>query len=62
MKNSSDTIGNPARDLPACSAVPQPSAQPRTPQTKRRFHRSEDSTNLHRCKSIKMYLNILRKE
>jgi hypothetical protein len=24
MKNSSDTIGNRTRDLPACSAVPQP--------------------------------------
>jgi hypothetical protein len=26
MKNSSDTIGNRTRDLPACSAVPQPTA------------------------------------
>jgi len=26
MKNSSDTIGNRTRDLPACSAVPQPIA------------------------------------
>ena len=31
MKNSNDTIGNGTRDLPACSAVPQPTAQPRTP-------------------------------
>ena len=31
MKNSSDTIGNRPRDLPACSAVPQPTAPPRTP-------------------------------
>ena len=29
MKNSSDTIGNRTRDLPACSAVPQPTAPPR---------------------------------
>jgi len=29
MKNSNDTIGNRTRDLPACSAVPQPSAPPR---------------------------------
>jgi hypothetical protein len=29
MKNSNDTIGNRTRDLPACSAVPQPTAQPR---------------------------------
>jgi len=28
-KNSSDTIGNRTRDLPACSAVPQPTAPPR---------------------------------
>ena len=31
MKNSDDTIGNGIRDLPACSAVPQPSASPRAP-------------------------------
>jgi hypothetical protein len=28
MKNSSDTIGNRTRDLPTCSAVPQPIAPP----------------------------------
>jgi len=32
MKNSSDTIGNPTRDLPACSAVPQPTAPPGAPR------------------------------
>ena len=32
MKNSNDTIGNPTRDLPACSAVPQPTVLPRAPQ------------------------------
>ena len=31
MNNSNDTIENPARDLPACSAVPQPTVPPRTP-------------------------------
>jgi len=31
MKKSSDTIGNRTRDLPACSAVPQPTALPRAP-------------------------------
>jgi hypothetical protein len=30
MKNSNDTIGNRTRDHPACSAVPQPTAPPRT--------------------------------
>jgi len=29
MKNFSGTIGNRTRDLPVCSAVPQPSASPR---------------------------------
>ena len=31
MKNSHDTIGNRTRDLPACSAVPEPTVPPRTP-------------------------------
>ena len=31
MKNSNDIIGNRTRDLPACSAVPQPTALPRAP-------------------------------
>jgi len=31
MKNSNETIGNRTRDLPACSAVSQPTAPPRAP-------------------------------
>jgi hypothetical protein len=31
MKNPNDIIGNRTRDLPACSAVPQPTAPPRAP-------------------------------
>ena len=31
MKNSNETPGNRTRDLPACSAVPQPTAPPRAP-------------------------------
>jgi hypothetical protein len=31
LKNSNDIIGNQTRDLPACSAVPQPTALPRNP-------------------------------
>jgi len=31
MKKSNDNIGNRTRDLPACSAVPQPTALPLTP-------------------------------
>jgi hypothetical protein len=34
MKNFNDTIGNQSRDPPACSAVPQPTAPPRTPKNK----------------------------
>ena len=32
MKNVNDTIGNRTRDLPTCSAVPQPTAPPRAPR------------------------------
>ena len=32
MKNSNDTVGNRNRDLPAFSAVPQPTAPPRAPK------------------------------
>jgi len=31
-KNSNNTIGNRTRDLPVCSAVPQPTAPPRAPK------------------------------
>jgi hypothetical protein len=31
MKNSTNTIGNRTRDLPACSAVPQQTAPPSAP-------------------------------
>jgi hypothetical protein len=31
VKNPSDSIGNRTRDLPACSAVPQPTTPRRTP-------------------------------
>jgi len=31
MKNSNDTTGNWTRELPVCSAVPQPTAPPRIP-------------------------------
>jgi len=37
MKNSSDTIVNRTRDLPTCSAVPQPTAPPRAPNYKKRW-------------------------
>jgi hypothetical protein len=31
MKNSNETIGNRTRELPACNAVPQPTAPPHAP-------------------------------
>jgi len=31
MKKSNDTIGNRTHDLPACSAVPQPTVLPHAP-------------------------------
>jgi len=31
MKNSNDTIGNRTRDLPTCTAVPQPTSLPHAP-------------------------------
>jgi len=31
MKKFNDAIGNRTHDLPACSAVPQPTAPPRSP-------------------------------
>ena len=37
MKNSNDTTGNRTRDLLTCSAVPQPTAPPRSPLSCRRF-------------------------
>jgi hypothetical protein len=37
MKNSSDSIGNRTRDLPACNTVPQPNATPRAPADKEMF-------------------------
>jgi hypothetical protein len=33
MKNSIGTIGNRTHELPVCSAVPQPTAPPHTPET-----------------------------
>jgi len=33
MENPNDAVGNRTRDLQACSAVPRPTAQPRTPKT-----------------------------
>ena len=37
MKNSNDTIGDLTRDLPTCSAVPQPAAPHKNISTKSKF-------------------------
>jgi hypothetical protein len=49
-KNSNDTIGNRTRDLPACSAVPQPNVSPQI------LDKNLISTNLY-----KIYRNIKKK-
>ena len=46
-ENSSDTIGNRTGDLPACSAVPQPTALPRAPTYK----------NMHSTNKIQIIMN-----
>ena len=55
MKNSSDTIGNRTRDLPACSAVPQPTVPPHTPDLLLKIQITvnsvfiEDTDNCEQC-------------
>jgi hypothetical protein len=44
MKNSNDTIENRTRDLPACSAVPQPTALPREIREVREVNHSPPSS------------------
>ena len=39
MKNSNEIIGNRTRDLPTCSAVPQPTAPTRAPVQKLKKHK-----------------------
>ena len=53
MKNSNDIIGNRTRNLLACSAVPQPTAPPRTPCNTTRHHFSSDNNFYnHRCQNF----------
>jgi len=49
MKNSSDTIGNRTRDLPTCSAVPQPTVLPRAPNQQWHFPNSNLLACCARC-------------
>jgi len=41
IKNSNNTIGNRIRDFPACRAVPQPTAPPRSSPTERHYFKSQ---------------------
>ena len=43
IKNFNETIGNWTRDLPACSAAPQPTAPQRTPILRYRFSKFEEA-------------------
>jgi len=62
MKNSNDTIGNRTRDLPACSAVPQPTAPPRASIYIKWSCIKHQVTNLEVIKSwcLVRYVEILR--
>jgi hypothetical protein len=41
MKNSSDTMGNRTRDIPVCTAVPQPTAPPHSNSANSKYFRSQ---------------------
>jgi hypothetical protein len=56
MKNSSDTIRNRTRDLPACSAVPQPTAPPRAPLTKR-LQPNDNMEHNNNCNNTAILVN-----
>ena len=57
MKNSNDTIGDRTRDLPACSAVPQPTAPRRAPVV-RTIHYNFSSPFL-KFMDLKLMLTLL---
>jgi hypothetical protein len=50
MKNSNYTIGNRTRDLPACSAVPQPTVPPPDPVLKKLTDRKIDKKKPPDCR------------
>jgi len=58
MKNSNDTIGDRTRDLPVCSAVPQPTALPRAPfYLKYMFHWHTDNKLLLYIILLHIFIN-----
>ena len=52
MKNPNDTIGNRTRDLPTCSAVPQPTALPRAALWKILARNREEVTGIRGMKHV----------
>jgi hypothetical protein len=54
MKNSNDTIGNRTRELPACSAVPQPTAPPRAPRNKKKKNKGKEFTRKEQQKMLQV--------
>jgi len=54
MKNSNDNIGNRTRDLPNCSAVPQPTAPPDAPSPANLHLDQTDSFPLTLYSNLKM--------
>ena len=52
MKNSSDAIGNRTRDLLTCSAVPQPTAPPRSRALRAVAKKKAKSLFRHVCPSV----------
>jgi len=57
MKNSSDTIGNRTRELPICSAVPQPTAPPRAPICMRILQNNMQHSQLTQVTSVSLWVS-----
>jgi len=58
MKNSSDIIGNRTRDLPACSAVPQPSSLPHVPTSATMLRKFWLFLRYHQRQNSSLYVPI----
>ena len=62
MKNANDTIENQTLELPACSAVPQPTAPPREEREdpyKRRKAASKEEVKAHPGMVSRCYIMVL---
>jgi hypothetical protein len=55
MKDANDTLGNRTRDLPACGAVPEPTAPAGAPTLTIRLPNPGHNINLHRHKGLNYY-------